>query len=274
MFLPEDFSENLTIIVDKLLALGEKVSAANLQLALSLHYSVRFREEYPLKENATFMRVCENKYQGCNNAFPNSRISGVKANHLPVLGKRVRSPNSLFRNIGVPVGAKLFFTKDSEIYCVVVDDTNQVEFAGKAWAISALAMHLLGGKVANGFSHFTYEGETLWDRRLRLEREGKQIDCNPTPKLKSMEARGKGDVILGLEGRELAPATWRVFKCAYKDPRVAEWAQRIENGESVEEIAQEVGIKVETVKEYIDNRRLYILVCEKNGIVPEGDADV
>lgn len=274
LFLPEDFSEKLTFIVDKLLALGEKVSAANLQLALSMQYNVRFREEYPLQENATFMRVCKNNYQGCNNAFPNSRKSGVKANQLPVIGKRVRSPNSLFRNIGVPVGAKLVFTKNSEICCVVVDDTNQVEYAGKAWAISALAMHLLRGKVTNGFSHFIYEGETLWDRRLRLEREGKHIDCNPKPKSKPMGARGREDVIIGLEGRELSPATWRIFKCAYKDPRVAEWAQRIDNGGNVEEIAQKAGIKIETVKKYLDNRRLYLLVCDKNGIEPEGDVNV
>ena len=31
---------------------------------------------------------------------------------------------------------------------------------------------------------------------------------------------------------------------------------------------------VSTVKEYINNRRRYLLVCEKNGIVPEGGLDV
>jgi len=35
-------------------------------------------------------------------------------------------------------------------------------------------MHLLGGAAVNGFWHFSYEGEILWDRRLRLEWEGNQ----------------------------------------------------------------------------------------------------
>jgi len=48
----------------------------------------------------------------------------------------------------------------------------------------------------------------------------------------------------------------------------------VENGESVENIAQENGLMVSTVKEYIINRCRYFDICEKNGIVPEGGTDV
>ena len=44
--LPEDFAEKLTTAVDTLVALEEKVSAANLEFALNLFYRIRFREEY------------------------------------------------------------------------------------------------------------------------------------------------------------------------------------------------------------------------------------
>ncbi len=261
--LPEDFSEKLTTVVDTLVALEERVSAANLEFALNLFYRIRFREEYALPDNDTFMRVCAKHYQGGNDVFPNTKKPRAKANDWPVPGKRVRSPNTRFRNLGVPIGAELVFTKDSHITCTVLDDSNQVEYGGKAWAISALAIHLLGVSTANGFCHFSYEGEILWDRRLRLEREDKQDEYQAEempPPAEVQEAEGG---IIGLEGRPLSPSTWRAFRSAGTNPRVAEWARRVENGESVENIARESGLTVSTVKEYIINRRRYFDVCEK-----------
>lgn len=172
--LPDDFSEKLTTAVDTLVALEERMSTANLEFALNLLYRIHFREEYALTDNETFIRVCAKHYQGGNNVFPNIKKPRAKANDWSVPGKRVRSPNTRFCNLGVPIGAKLVFTKDSHITCTVLDDSNQVEYGGKAWAISALAMHLLGVSVANGFAHFSYQGETLLERRSRLEREDEQ----------------------------------------------------------------------------------------------------
>jgi hypothetical protein len=191
-----------------------------------------------------------------------------------VQGKRVRSPNTRFRNLGVPVGAKLTFTKDSQITCTVLDDSNQVEFRGKAWSISTLAIHLLGASSANGFCHFSYEGETLWERRLRLERTRDQDECQAEEMPLPAEVQVAEDGIIGLEGRPLSPSTWRSFRGAGTNPRVAEWARRVENGESVDNIAGESGLMVSTVKEYIVNRHRYFVICEKNGIVPEGGTDV
>jgi len=171
--LPEDFSEKLTTVVDTLVVLDERVTVAKLEFALNLFYRTRLREEYSLLDNDTFIRICAKHYEGGNYVFPNTKNTRVRANDLPVPGRRVRSPNTRFSNLGVPVGAELVFTKDSHIYCVVLDDTNQVEYDGKAWAISKLAVHLLGISSANGFCHFSYEGETLWTRRLRLEQADK-----------------------------------------------------------------------------------------------------
>lgn len=61
--LPEDFSERLTTAVDTLVALDKRVSAANLEFALDLLYRIRFREEYALTDNNTFMHICAKYYQ-------------------------------------------------------------------------------------------------------------------------------------------------------------------------------------------------------------------
>lgn len=171
--LPEDFSEKLTTIIDTLVVLKEKVSATKLEFALNLFYRIRLREQYSLLDNDTFMRVCAKHYQGGNDVFPNTKKPRVRANDRFVPGRRVRSPNTRFGSLGVPIGAELVFIKDSHITCTVLDDANQVEYGGKAFAISALVMNLLGWSAVNGFSYFSYEGEILFDRRLRLQREGK-----------------------------------------------------------------------------------------------------
>jgi hypothetical protein len=272
--LPEDFSEKLTTVADTLVALDERVSASNLEFALNLLYRIRFRKEYALPDNLTFMRVCANHYQGRNDVFPRTNNLGVKVNGWPVPGRRVRSPNTRFRSLGVPIGVELVFTKDSHITCTVLDDSNQVGFDGKAFAISALASHLLGGATANGFAYFSYEGEILCDRRLRLKRERKpdenQLEEMP-PTAEVQEEEGK---IIGLDGRPLSQWTWRLFRSAGTNPRVAEWASRVENGECVNNIAHECGHMVSTVKQYIRRHHSYFDICEKNGIVPECDADV
>jgi hypothetical protein len=195
------------------------------------------------------------------------------AGDLSVTGKRVRSPNTRFANLGVPIGAELVFKKDSHITCTVRDDSNQVEYEGKVWAISSLANHLLDASAENGFEHFNYEGETLWCRRLRLERDGQQDDYQAAemPLVEGQEAKGQ---IVGLEGKPLLPATWRAFRSAGTNPRVAEWAQCFENGDSAEEIALESGYSVSTVKVQLGDRRRYFKVCEINKIMPEGDVDV
>lgn len=271
--LPEDFSEKLTTAVDTLVVLNEKVSAAKLEFALNLFYCTRFREEYALLDKDTFMRVCAKYYLGINGVFLNEKKYHMRANDWSVPDRRLRSPNTLFRNLGIPVGAKLIYTKDPHISCIVLDDFNQVEYAGKVWAISALAIHLLGVSSANGFRHFSYKGKVLWDWRSQLERADKQdeyhADEMQPPIVQEADSR-----IIGLEGRPLSTSTWWAFRTAGTSSRVAEWAQRVADGEGVESIASESGLAVSTVKLCVANRRRYFDVCDKNGIVPEASRDV
>lgn len=273
--LPEDFSEIVTTVVDTLVALDEKVSVANLEFALNLLYRIRFRKEYALKDNDTFMRVCAKHYQGGNHVFSNAKKWGVGATGFPMPGKRVRSPNTRFCNLGVPVGAKLVFTKDSHISCTVLDDFNQVEYGGKAWSISALAIHLLEVSSANGFCHFSYEGEILWDRRSRLERVADKQDEYQAAEITPLaEVQEVVTGVIGIAGRAISLSTWRAFRRDGTNPRVAEWVRRVEKGERVEQIAQESGYAVPTIKVMISNYRLYFKVCKLNGIVPEVGTNV
>lgn len=261
--LPEDFAEIVTAVVDNLVALGEKVTAANVEFALNLSYSIRFREVYGLPDKGELLRVCSKHYLGGNEVFSSTSS-----------GKRVRSPNTRFRNLGVPIGAELVFTRDSHVTCTVLDGGKQVEYQGKPFAISALATRLLNMSVANGYSYFSYEGETLLERRLRLHREA-EPDVQQTKAMPpSMADKQAESDIIGLSGQPLLPATWDSYKSSGTSLLVAEWARRVENGETVKAIARESGFKASTIQVQIGDRRRYFKVCEINQIVPEGEADV
>ena len=75
----------------------------------------------------------------------------------------------------VPFGAELQFVRDEAVTCKVLDDRS-VEFRGKKTSLSAAASDLLreGGRKSTqvqGPLYWLYEGETLVERRLRLELE-------------------------------------------------------------------------------------------------------
>lgn len=272
--LPADFSERLTAAVDSLVAMKESVSVAHLEFALNLFYRVRFRQEYSLTDGDTFIDLCVKHYRGANNLFPNRKRPRAKANDCPPQRRRARGPNKRFGDLGVPIGARLVFTKDNHITCTVLDDSNQVEYEGKKWAISGLAKHLLDVSRVNGFGRFSYEGETLKERHSRLNREDIGDEYQAKEMKQRAQVQGAESGIIGLGECRLSPSTWRMYRSAGTDPRVARWARRVENGESVENIASESGLMVSTVKVFIGNLHRYYAICEKNGILPEGGMDV
>ena len=167
--LPEDFSEKVSTAIDTLVVLGKRLSAANIEFALNLYYRTHFRKDYALLDNATFMGICANHYKGQN------KFNKPRASLNP---DRSRRKPTRFSNLGVPIGAKLTFIKDNNITCNVLDGSNQVEYEGESWAISTLAIHLLGSASVNGFLYFRYKDETLWDRRLRLEQQINSTNTN------------------------------------------------------------------------------------------------
>jgi hypothetical protein len=84
-----------------------------------------------------------------------------------------------FKMLKIPIGAELTFIRDDSIHCTVVDDKNTVSFEGENTTLSALAVKLLTEKykwaktsTAQGPKFFTYEGNTLYDIREKMENDG------------------------------------------------------------------------------------------------------
>lgn len=78
-----------------------------------------------------------------------------------------------FSDVGIPFESKIQFVDDPTIEATVVDDRH-IRYEDQITSLSALAQSLKGFKHAvQGTIYFTYEGETLSDRRNRIEKEKK-----------------------------------------------------------------------------------------------------
>lgn len=80
-----------------------------------------------------------------------------------------------FEMVGIPIGSILVFTRDPNITCVVVDN-RKVEFLGEVVSLSVAADRALRQKgvewkSVQGSVYWTFEGETLDERRRRIENE-------------------------------------------------------------------------------------------------------
>ena len=76
-----------------------------------------------------------------------------------------------FSMVGIAPGETVVYANDPSKAATVVDDTH-VEYEGVTTSLSALAQELLGRRSGvQGPLHFTYEGERLSDRRIRMEGE-------------------------------------------------------------------------------------------------------
>lgn len=91
--------------------------------------------------------------------------------------ERTRSKRSRFNfdMVGVRVGSTLHFTDDEETTCVVTS-SRTVDFNGHEMSLSAAAGDVMEqrglGRTVQGPAYWTFEGETLHERRIRLESDG------------------------------------------------------------------------------------------------------
>lgn len=77
-----------------------------------------------------------------------------------------------FEMVKIPVGAELYFSRDENIKAKVVDThaANSIEFNGKKTSLSRSAQKILGYQYGvAGTDYWMYEGETLDERRRKLE---------------------------------------------------------------------------------------------------------
>jgi len=106
---------------------------------------------------------------------PSSDIVEDEADQRSLDKERVIRSRFNFQMIGVPVGSTLTFTKDPTITSIVLNN-NKIEFEGESHSLSSSALqivHRMGYEWSqiSGPSYWAFEGETLTERRLRLEQE-------------------------------------------------------------------------------------------------------
>ena len=80
-----------------------------------------------------------------------------------------------FEAAGIPPGAKLGFRGRPDIEAEVVDGNTTVSYQGEAYSMSTLATQIKAkGYVVQGILWWTYQGESLRQRRDRMETEDAQ----------------------------------------------------------------------------------------------------
>ena len=76
-----------------------------------------------------------------------------------------------FAFVNIPSGSEIYFSRDENIKATVIDNKN-IEMDEKLTSLSSAATELLGYKHGvQGPAYWMYEGETLDERRKRLELE-------------------------------------------------------------------------------------------------------
>ncbi len=90
--------------------------------------------------------------------------------------EQTRREQFRFSMVDIAPGSVLTFSKDELITATVVDD-KRINFQGEVTSTSAAAtklLHQIGWtlRAAQGPLYWTYEGETLAERRIRLENDG------------------------------------------------------------------------------------------------------
>ncbi|MBP7775162.1 MAG: GIY-YIG nuclease family protein [Candidatus Saccharimonas sp.] len=79
-----------------------------------------------------------------------------------------------FDMVGIPLGATLYFSRDETVTAKVIGRTGSesIEFNGTPMSLSAAAQQALGySNVVAGTDYWSYEGETLDERRRRMEED-------------------------------------------------------------------------------------------------------
>ncbi len=112
-------------------------------------------------------------------AAPNIEIVEDQAELDALHREQSRRENFRFSMVDVPIGSVLKFSKDENFIAHVIDD-KRIEFEGAITSTSAAAAMLLHRrgwtlKAAQGPLYWMYDGETLAERRMRMENVSDEI---------------------------------------------------------------------------------------------------
>ncbi len=101
-----------------------------------------------------------------------SRDVGVESEEDAIAIEQARSRRSAFnfKMVDIPAGGELKFIRDGTITCTVASDQKHVVFRGEETSLSNAAQVILDYKWrVQGPAYWTYDGEILDERRIRME---------------------------------------------------------------------------------------------------------
>lgn len=88
-----------------------------------------------------------------------------------IKARKIRSRFN-FNMVNIPLGAELYFSRDPSVTARVVglSGSDTIEFNGHRTSLSQSAQEVLGyTNNVSGTAHWSYDGETLDERRQRME---------------------------------------------------------------------------------------------------------
>ena len=117
-----------------------------------------YQKFIPAEISKEWTRSLEDLLDGLEDEMAEGNSSGPKS-------------KSDFELLDVPVGSILTFKDDDDVICKVVQQNPpKVSYKGEVVTISKAAkMALESNSSVNGNRYWKYDGELLWDRRVRLE---------------------------------------------------------------------------------------------------------
>lgn len=105
------------------------------------------------------------------NVTPNKDYVETSEDQRALNEARTKRSRFNFKMVDIPVGAELAFDRDINIKAKVVDN-HLIEYNGEVISLSQAAQKILSTNYpVAGTDHWTYEGETLDERRWRFESE-------------------------------------------------------------------------------------------------------
>ena len=106
---------------------------------------------------------------------PKNDVVETQDDQIALNKARERRSTFNFKMVDIPPGAQLTFSKDPTITCRVIDH-RKIEFEGEETSLSASALKVVQRmgytwSQIHGPGYWQYEGETLYERRKRIEEE-------------------------------------------------------------------------------------------------------
>lgn len=115
------------------------------------------------------------KLREVRDVTPNQDIVGSEEEQQSLNRERKRRENFTFPMLQIPEGSEIVLTRDNVTKVAKVVGDKEVEYEGERHKLSPLTRDIfqkelgLGWTAVSGSDYWSFEGETLTDRRIRIE---------------------------------------------------------------------------------------------------------